>query len=153
MNKKVKKYIKSDYFDYNGNRYYIGTRFIINYKNVHVTAHFIGKSFKDQNIIDIIIDNGLKYPTMTSLKESDFQKMIIEILPISWYDEMERRKKYVNDSDMPELIIGWMLYIFIMVGSSIFNGREYGWILITVLFFWWRHNIKEECGAYYDKRR
>ena len=41
MTSEIKKYIKnSGYFDYNGKRYYRGTRFIMNYKNKEVTAQF-----------------------------------------------------------------------------------------------------------------
>ena len=153
MTSEIKKYIKnSGYFDYNGKRYYRGTRFIINYENKEVTADFTSRTkFNEIGIcIDKCPEYGIKNPILTSVEEKDFIASIIRILPTNAYDEMEAKKKYVKDSDMPEIVIGWILYIFIMCLLVIFKDAWLGWIAATIYFFRWRHNKKEEEGVYFD---
>ena len=152
MTSEMKKQILNEYFDYNGKRYYWGTRFTMNYKNKEVTAQFNGRSEfgKVSVIIDKYPEYGFKNPTITLFKEDDFIAAIVRILPISWNDEMEAKKKYVKDSDMPEIVIGWILYVFIMCLLIIFKDAWLGWIAVTIFFFKWRHKKKEEEGVYFD---
>ena len=153
MTSEIKKYIKnSGYFDYNGKRYYRGTRFIMNYENKEVTADFTSRTkFNEIGIcIDKCPEYGIKNPILTSVEEKDFIASIIRILPTNAYDEMEAKKKYVKDSDMPEIVIGWILYIFIMCLLVNFKDALLGWIAATIYFFRWRHNKKEEEGVYFD---
>lgn len=140
---------KNECFNYNGENYRVGTRFIMNYEDKEVTAHFLNRSVCDDSLV-VLIENGLEYQTITSVKEENLKDMIIEILPINWYTEMKIKKKYVKDSDMPELVIGWILYIVIMLILLIFNDRIIGWIFVTTFFFAWRHKKKEEEGVYFD---
>ena len=54
MTSEMKKQILNEYFDYNGKRYYWGTRFTMNYENKEVTAQFSGRS--EFNKVSVIID-------------------------------------------------------------------------------------------------
>lgn len=153
MTSEMKKRIQSEYFDYNGNRYYRGTRFIMNYENKEVTAKFNSRTkFNEISIcIDKCPEHGIINPILALVEEKDFITAIVKILPINWYDEMEAKKKYVKDSDMPEIVIGWILYVFIMCLLIIFKDAWLGWIAVTIFFFKWRHKKKEEEGVYFDQ--
>ena len=144
-----KKNVKNECFNYNGENHRIGTRFIMKYNDKEVTARFLNR-FDSDNTLGILIENGLERQTITLVKEENLKEVIVEILPINWYTEMDMKKKYVKDSDMPELVIGWIFYIVIMLILIIFNDRIIGWIAVIIYCFKWRHKKKEEEGTYFD---
>ena len=67
----------------------------------------------------------------------------------NYYTELEQSKQYIPDSKIPELVVGWMMYIFVMAVLTIFNDRLIGWIAASIYFFYKRKKIKEE--NYYYK--
>lgn len=155
MTKDIKALMKNDYFEYKNERYYAGARLKIKvyigsrYEKIVETC-FLRCVGNDKNKFLFGCEN--KNIPFITVDRNDINDIIVEILPGNYYLEQDTKKQYVNDFDIPELFIGWLLYIFIMVGTSIFNGREIGWIMWSVLFFWWRHNKKEEDGVYYTKK-
>ena len=46
-----------------------------------------------------------------------------------------------KDSDYPELIVGWIVYIIVMAGSLIFNDFYLLWPIITFLFYKYRKGV------------
>lgn len=147
----IVKNIKNQYFIYDGDKYRAGTQFIMEYKGKEVTARFMNRLSPD-SIDVVLIGDKQEILTMMSIKDDDLNEKIIRILLTNWYDEMEAHKRYLKDSQVPELAIGWVLYISIMLILLIFNDRIIGWIFVSAYFFSWRHKKKEEVGTYYDKR-
>lgn len=143
--------IKNDYFIYNGDKYRAGTQFIMKYNGEEVTARFI-RRISSYSIDVVLIGNKQEILRVMSIKDDDLNEKIIEIIPLNYYDEMEAHKRYLKDSQVPELVIGWILYISIMLILLIFKDRIIGWIFVSAYFFSWRHKKREEVGTYYDKR-
>lgn len=155
MTKDIKHLVENDYFEYKNRLYYAGTKLKIKvyigtrYEKI-VETYFLRCVINDDN--KLLFGCEDQNTPFVTVDRSDLENAIIEILHGNYYLEQDVKKKYVNDFNIAELFIGWFLYIFIMVGTSIFNGREIGWIMWSVLFFLWRHNKKEEDGVYYTKK-
>ena len=63
--------------------------------------------------------------------------------------EFERKKHYLKESEVPEIIYGWVMYIFIMCLLVIFKHAWAGWIAATIYFFRWKKKKLKE-AYYYD---
>lgn len=148
---------KTDYFEYNGVRYYSGTKFTMKdprHKANIVKAVFRGADtlFDDEfSIMYEYWDFRKTCQCFILVKPEDLPDKIVEILDGNYYTELEKSKQYIPDSKIPELVIGWMMYLFIMVGLTIFNDRWLGWIAASIYFFNWRKKIKEK-NTYYTKK-
>lgn len=148
MNKFYEEH-KNDYFEYNGARYGIGTTFTTKNKyGMVIKAVFQGQDYGGYSIMykDTCGKTIFKIISNDKLVSS-----IIEILDGNYYTELEQSKQYIPDSKIPELVVGWMMYIFVMAVLTIFNDRLIGWIAVSIYFFNWRKKIKEE-NTYYAKK-
>lgn len=85
------------------------------------------------------------------ISNNELISSIIEILDGNYYTELEQSKQYIPDSKIPELIVGWMMYLVVMAVLTIFNDRWLGWIAVSIYFFNWRKKIKEK-NTYYTKK-
>ena len=83
------------------------------------------------------------------VKPEDLPDKIIEIVEGNYYTELEARKRYVKDKDIPELFFGWIAYILVMFGLLLFKDWWMCWIAASIYFFYKRKKIKEE--NYYYK--
>ena len=147
---------KEIYFEYNGAKYYVGTKFKMKesrYKVNIVEAVFCGPAiffdgefsimYEDKNCYGQIRKNFL------NVKPEDLPDKIIEIVEGNYYTELEARKRYIKESNIPELFFGWIAYIFVMLGLLLFNDWWLGWIAVSIYFFNKRKKIKEE-NYYYE---
>lgn len=148
---------KDEYFDYNGVRYYTGTKFTMKtepYERV-VNAVFRGASSHNKNLFVVMYEDynfsGGRCQYSINVNADWFSDHIIEITEGNYYAELESRKRYIKDKDIPDLFFGWIIYLIIMAILVIFNDRWLGWIGASFLFFRWRHKIKEEHYYYEDK--
>ena len=159
--------MKTDFFEYKGVKYPAGTMFKMKnpkydflndvtavYKG-NLEALYPGKYCIAYNEdIDIASSiqcrNGLMWRTMMGVEKDKLEDMIVEILPGNNFVNIEARAKYVSDKDDWNLISKWIMYLIAMGITSIFKDRIVGWIVLTVLFFWWRHKYKEEECVYYE---
>lgn len=159
---------KTDFFEYKGRKYPAGTVFKM--KNPEysflddVTAIFMGSlpelygnkwAVGYNTNVDIASNIAYRtrkrWKTIMPVEKDKLEDMIVEIFPGNHYVEMEtKRKRYVSDLDDANLVAKWGMYITLMIVSSIFNGRIIGWIILTVIFFVWRHNYREENCVYYE---
>lgn len=147
---------KEEYFDYNGVRYYAGTKFKMKepkYKAREVDAVFQGYFYGDKQQIEVFYydwnSRGNISKHMIPINRNDIDTVIIEIIDGNYYDELEAKKRYRKDSEIPIVQAGWVVYIFIMCLLIIFKDAWIGWIAATLYFFNWRSKkIKEE--YYYD---
>lgn len=160
MTRENKRRMKNEYFEYSGKKYPAGTKFkmVRDYGIMAGTEEgigiFKGYSTTEKHYVVEYDDDKEKYwgkntGYLTTYTQEELQRKIIEILPGNYYVELETRKKYPKESEIFEIVAGWCLYIFIMLGTTIFNDRVGMWIAETVFFFWWRHNKLEEY-SYYD---
>jgi len=159
--REIKYKMHSHYFEYKGRTYYAGTKVKIKAKSMYHTDKIFAGEFRgysdklDKPFLFAYYDDsprGVGVPPCLHVckwSKEEVEDKIVEIISGNYYTELEQRKRYIPDSKILELVIGWFLYIFIMVGSSIFNGRVGGWIVLTILFFVWRHKIKED-NVYYE---
>lgn len=146
----------TDYFEYNGVRYYSGTKFTMKepkYESAIVKARYVENSVNEESILVFYEPTGtlVKGQRGIFIKKEKLSDVIVEILDGNYYTELEQSKQYIPDSKIPELVIGWMMYLFIMVGLTIFNDRWLGWIAASIYFFNWRKKIKEK-NTYYTKK-
>lgn len=148
MSKEYYEEHKNDYFDYKGVRYYAGTKFKKRaYGDTTVDAVFtrrFGSEFwfryKLSKCSDVKIDR---------CSEKDFYDNLVEIINDSDISEFERKKHYLKESEVPEIIYGWVMYIFIMCLLVIFKHAWAGWIAVTIYFFRWKKKKLKE-AYYYD---
>lgn len=103
---------KNDYFDYKGVRYYAGTKFKKRaYGDTTVDAVFtrrFGREFWFR----------YKFPGRSDVKidrcsEKDFYDNLVEIINDSDISEFERKKHYLKESEVPEIVCGWIIYILV----------------------------------------
>lgn len=147
---------KNDCFDYKGVRYYAGTKFKMNhpmFPSLKVEAVFNGYSWDNEQVISAFYYDynsmGNVRKNGISIKKADIDDAILEICDGNYYDELEAKKHYRKDSEVPIVKMGWIMYIFIMCLLVIFKDAWMGWIAATWFFFTWRHKkLKEE--YYYD---
>ena len=59
-------------------------------------------------------------------------------------------EKQRKDAEIDGLFEGWIVYIFLMIISIIFNGNIGFWILWSYLFFSWRNKKIKEEGTYIE---
>lgn len=147
---------KTDYFEYNGVRYYSGTRFTMKepkYESAIIKARYVENSFNGESIHVFYEPTGTVVRGMRGvfIKKENIPSTIIEILDGNYYEELEQSKRYIDDSKIPELIVGWMMYLVVMAALTIFNDRWLGWIVASIFFFNWRKKIKEK-NTYYTKK-
>ncbi len=148
MNKFYEEH-KNDYFEYNGVRYGIGTKFTTkNEYGMVIKAVFQGKNYGGYSIMYKDVCNKTTFKIISNDK---LISSILEILDGNYYTELEQSKQYIPDSKISELVVGWMMYIFVMAVLTIFNKRLLSWIVVSVYFFNWRKKIKEK-NTYYTKK-
>ena len=83
-------------------------------------------------------------------KEPMFSRDLIEITNIMSKSYKVPIIKYKSDSQIPELCIGWVWYIFIMGFLTIIQDRLISWAITSAIFFTWRNSVLEEKGWYYE---
>ena len=139
--------VKHHYFDYNGERYYAGTRFKVSYghKYHNVTAFFESWASHDPNLCVVRMDYPWPGRTVTIwIPREEMESSVVEIIEGNHYVETSAKIRYFRDVDIPELFFGWIIYLMSMGILFIFNDRWIGWIVGSIYFFHWRKGIKEE---------
>lgn len=148
MNKYWEKYA-NDYFIHNGKKYYAGTKFTTKYQYGIHQAYFDGYDTYKPECCDITIFLPGGRSSTIMIPKDEVTNHIIELIDGNYYIERDSRRRYFNDSDIPELFFGWIIYIAIMLILFIFKDRVTGWIGATIYFFIWRKNEKEK-HVYYE---
>lgn len=155
--------VMCDYFDYNGIRYYTGSKFKCN--------NFLGTNVQLFPEIEVTFvkynkkSNICRVHSNVAMCEFEFQlevfvsNIICVICPKTKEVTNNTNEKYKNDKNYyhwvedgedcyktkPDgLVIGWMWYIFLMAIATIFYANIGLWALITAVFVKWRKKkIKE----------
>jgi len=160
MDKKIQNKIENEYFEYKGQRYCAGTKFTMQKRNGYdrwrvVEANFIGYVNGNPNLFyvhykDMNVKSLRGADIYVHIKREEMKDAIIDIIYGNYHIEIESRKRYCKDSDIPELVIGWPLYIFFMALATIFYKTIGAWIMLTIMFFTWRHHLKTKEYYYYE---
>jgi hypothetical protein len=164
----VNKYFeehKHEFFTYNGAKYYFGTKFKMKIKHEYGFDQIVNAVFKGYNNDKLVIcyntpldeaenykfKSGMWLRNGIHMTDEKLQESIIEILPGNYEIEMETRKKYWKDTDDPNLMAKWGMYIFFMIWVCLLKGGFiWGQICVSIIFFAWRHKYKEENCVYYE---
>lgn len=138
--------VRNHYFDYNGERYYAGTRFTTDYSYYkNIPAFFVGNNPYNENECNIRMTIDCRGRTVgINVPREKMGEHINEIIEGNHYVETSAKIRYFRDVDIPELFLGWIAYIVIMLVLFIFNDRWLGWFVVSAYFFHWRKGVKEE---------
>ena len=161
LDKETIKKIENEYFEYKGQRYHAGAKFTMKKMNGYNRDHVVEgcfRGYEDGNpewlligYKDMNTKSLLGADVIKRIKRNEIENTIIDLVPGNYYVELADKKKYCKDSDIPILVIGWIMYIFFMIGGMIFNGYfAGGWLLITIIFFAWRYYLKTKEYYYYE---
>ena len=151
MSKEYYEEHKSDYFDYKGVRYYAGTKFKMKVRSGKIEeVVFVRQAYKAPECIEVNYrPEGYSYSIAENIKKENLDNVIIEMIGGDYLSEFERKKHYLKESEVPEIVYGWVMYIFIMCLLVIFKHAWAGWIAATIFFFRWRKKKLKE-AYYYD---
>lgn len=149
--------VMCDYFDYNGTRYYTGSKFkcnnfikidVVLFPEIEIT--FIKYNKKSDTCF--VHSNIAACDFMFSL-DSFTTNIIGVIAPKTKEDVADSNKAYkdnkryyhwVEDGEdcyrlkTEEIVIGWICYVTLMAIISIFKERILLWLILTISFFMWR---------------
>lgn len=139
--------MKQDYFIFNGGKYHTGTVFIITHCN-----------YKPIKAVFICYDTTYEKYTYKLMKDNQtwhvsakqFEKWIV-----STTDEVDKsvripQVKYLKDSQVIGMPVGWLWYIVLMLFGVIVKGCIIWWIFISVVFFSWRRKKMNKEGTYIE---
>lgn len=148
--------MKQNYFIYNGKRYNAGT--IIKIKGFD---HISCKSYEQEaTFISYNPDNNryqfrIKACTHSYPKEM-FDKVFLGVKDKvdtqyirqsqEEYNRWHRKPTFEEEMNINGLFVAWIWYITIMLVLVIFNGRIFGWIGASIIFFDYRKRKIREAG-------
>lgn len=136
--------MRRNYFTVNGKQYYTGTVFIVNNYGKQTEASFICYDTDKKKYIYKIKD------CTWQVHDELFWKNFISITDKNDSRARMPVTKTRKDTEIDGLFIGWVWYIFLMAISSIFKDAVGLWILISVIFFSWRHDKIKKEGTYIE---
>lgn len=133
-----------NYFEHDGKKYYSGTVMIVhNFKPVQEATFLCYDTKRDMYIYQI-------GQCKCHMDEDKFRNSIISITDRTNNNVHVPEVKTKKECHIDGLMYGWVLYIFAMIVSTIFNDRVSMWMIWSVVFFTWRSaKIKEE-GNYIE---
>ena len=151
MNKKYYNEHQFDYFEYKGVKYKPGTKFKTKVRTGKIEeVVFIGDDYFDPDRIKTVYrPAGYSHMVAENIKKTDIDDRIIEMIGGDYLSEFKPKEHYLKESDVPEVVYGWIVYIFVMCLITIFNDRWIGWIGVSIYFFSWKKKKMEE-AYYYD---
>lgn len=136
-----------DTFDFQGETYYLNT--FVKLKKKAPKPHSSLRIVLVQ-----IVENGLtmygnpycvcafwnEYGGVTNIKcyDKSPEDIIESIVEPSDRPPMKQKKEYYKDPEDSEVMIGWALYIFVMLFGVVFHDFGVLWVFATVMFFGWR---------------
>lgn len=134
-----------NYFDYNGERYYTGTVFIIKHvAKGTAEATFVCYDTERRRYVYKIEDKKCFW------NEQAFYRDIVKVTSRVNNTVNFPQTSKIKDSQINGLALGWMWYIFLMAIVTIFKDNIGLWIIISIIFFSWRaEKIKKE-GTYIE---
>jgi hypothetical protein len=136
--------MKQNYFVANGVKYYTGTIFIVNDMGNIREASFLYYDTECSRYIYKITD------CVYNTDAKNFNRIFISTTGRIDNKIHAPTTKTKKDMEIDGLFLGWVWYIFLMAISSIFKDVIGLWILISIVFFYWRKNKIKEEGTYVE---
>lgn len=139
--------MKQDYFIFNGEKYYTGTVFIINhFNNRPVKAAFIYYDTDYENYKYKILDCDDTW----IVNKKQFNKWIVNVTDETDTSVRMPQTKYLKDSQVSGMPLGWLWYIVLMLFGVIVKGQIIWWTFVSVVFFSWRRAKMKKEGTYIE---
>lgn len=139
-----------NYFIVDGKKYYTGTVFKTkHYGDAAFVCAYDLRGTQYMNHVYVIyklVSTGGERWTPAEM----FQNEFVCITGAVDNEAKMPQTKHLKDSQIDGLALGWLWYIFLMAIATIFKANIGLWILISVVFFTWRHNKIQEEGTYID---
>jgi hypothetical protein len=137
-----------DNFTFNGETYYINS--VI--KLSKDAQRFLGSENEYSQIIQreitnlgverwayvVKIEGSEVYHTFTTVSPDQLVEEVT--IPATLVGTAKDKTEYYSDLEDPDVIIGWIIYIAVMIGSLIFIDFGAIWGFASIVFFVWRHN-------------
>ena len=137
-----------NYFIVDGKKYYTGTVFKTkHYGDAAFVCTYYPKHMKGVYIVYRIISTGQERWTPVDMFKED---VFVCITGAVDSETKMPKTKYMKDSDINGLSIGWLWYITLMLFGVIIKGCVIWWIFISIVFFSWRYKKVHEEGTYID---
>jgi hypothetical protein len=133
----------SNYFIYNGKKYYTGTVVVLKNGSNNVGSFVCHNLDSDLYTFNM---SGHRY----HFRKNDFERCVVSITEKIDTTVRIPVQKTMKDSYISGMSLGWVWYIFLMAISTLFKGNICFWIMISILFFAWRRKKIKEEGTYYE---
>ena len=131
-----------DYFEFNGQKYYPGTKVRIRddmLGGTYITT-FQKRTPNSEGREALYFRAG-----RTFVADVDYaQKLIVEIIELPKNEESQNKHLYYPNKKPPmgwQIEVGWTWYLIIMVVGTLFKDRWIIYIFVTLYFFLWKNGI------------
>lgn len=138
------------YFTFKGNRYKYGTIVKFVEKDYRKETYQYGMYDGVDNIF-VYLDgpNGKETGWYIMVNNEDEIEEIIK--PVIW--KKEEWIKTSKDTESEDMFYAWIIYIVVMLFMFIFNDRIIGWIVATIIFYFYRHSKLYTKKAVYEREQ
>lgn len=138
------------YFTFKGNRYKYGTIVKFVEKDYRKETYQYGMYDGVDNIF-VYLDgpNGKETGWYIMVNNEDEIEEIIK--PVIW--KKEEWVKTSKDTESEDMFYAWIIYIVVMLFMFIFNDRIIGWIVATIIFYFYRHSKLYTKKAVYEREQ
>ena len=133
-----------NYFEYNGEKYYTGTVFVVRRMGSNVDATFVCYDVQKSWYV-YKVGVATIYST-DNMFWSNFVSLTNRVNLNTHVPTLKKRKEL----DIDGMSIGWTWYIVLMLISSIFKDAVGLWAVISIVFFTWRHEKINKEGTYIE---
>ena len=138
------------YFTFKGNRYKYGTVVKFASKDYRKETYQYGMYDGVDNIFVYLDEsNGKETGWYTMINNEDEIEEIIK--PVIW--KKEEWVKTSKDTESEDMLYAWIIYIAVMLFMFFFNDRIFGWIVATIIFYFYRHSKLYTKKAVYEREQ
>lgn len=138
------------YFTFKGNRYKYGTIVKFVEKDYRKETYQYGMYDGVDNIFVYLDEpNGKETGWYIMVNNEDEIEEIIK--PVIW--KKEEWVKTSKDTESEDMFYAWIIYIAVMLFMFIFNDRIIGWIVATIVFYYYRHSKLYTKKAVYEREQ
>lgn len=143
-----------NYFEMNGKKYYSGTIFMIYQWDKYMNKILTEAVFKcyDTKLNRYVYNYKKLNGERTDVFETEhgFYKNMVYLTEKTYTAPVMPKKKQLRDRDMPDVMLGWFVYIFFMAIVTVAKQNVAGWIWASIIFFSWRAKKKNDGGSYIE---
>lgn len=135
-------------FEYNGKIYHEGAAVWLNVdgireydreKRLEIDKHIHNEQFiflsyiPESRLVKVLKKHNGRFCVKDHFREDVFRARLLSITDGAFEIRSKR-----NDSQSGIVVVGWIIYLTLLVFSAIFEGRVLMWIILTFVFSWWK---------------